>query len=135
VAGDTVELLLGGGSFATPVVHTNPEAERTKPSVSLTAGALGSYGKKTISAKFSDAAGNSSTTGSLSITLDTTAPTGGTPDLTDASDSAGPGGSNLVIRTHLGTPLFPYTTLFRSVAGDTVELLLGGGSFATPVVH
>src|SRR5260370_18451128 len=56
-------------------------------SLTVTAGDLGTDGTKSISALFTDAAGNSSTTGALSITLDTTAPTGGTPHLIAASNS------------------------------------------------
>ena len=75
-AGDTVQLLLGGTPLAHPVTHTITAAEVTAGSVSLavTAGDLGADGGKAISAQFSDAAGNSSTTAALTITLDTTAP-------------------------------------------------------------
>ena len=87
--GDTVELLLGGSALAHDVTHTITQADINAGSVSLAvaAGDLGADGAKSISAQFSDAAGNSSTTGALSITLDTTAPTGGTPDLAAASDT------------------------------------------------
>ena len=77
VAGDTVQLLLAGTPLAHPVTHTITAAEVTAGSVSLavTAGDLGADGGKAISAQFSDAVGNSSTTAALTITLDTTAPT------------------------------------------------------------
>src|SRR6202035_5754330 len=107
VAGDTVQLLLGGSALAHPVSHTITAAEVTAGSVSLAvvAGDLGADGSKAISAQFSDLAGNSSTTAALSITLDTTAPTvtitnlggptnqaqqtiSGTVDLADASAGA-----------------------------------------------
>ena len=76
VAGDTVELLLGGSPLAHPVTHTVTAAEVTAGSVSLavTVGDLGADGVKQISARLSDGLGNSSTTGALSVTLDTTAP-------------------------------------------------------------
>ena len=76
VAGDTVELLLGGSPLAHPVTHTVTAAEVTAGSVNLavTAGDLGADGVKQISARLSDGLGNSSTTGALSVTLDTTAP-------------------------------------------------------------
>ena len=63
-AGDTVQLLLGGSALAHPVTHTITAAEVTAGSVSLTvmAGDLGADGSKSISAQFSDLAGNSSTT-------------------------------------------------------------------------
>ncbi|MEH2568849.1 Ig-like domain-containing protein [Bradyrhizobium sp. AZCC 2289] len=72
-AGDTVELLLGGSSLSRPVVHTITAAEVAAHSVSLTvmAGDLGIDGAKSISAKFTDTASNTSTTGVLSFTLDT----------------------------------------------------------------
>ena len=43
-------------------------------SLTVTAGDLGADGSKQVTAQFSDAAGNSSTTSALSFTLDTTAP-------------------------------------------------------------
>src|SRR5262249_30919886 len=76
--GDTVELLLGGSSFAHPVKHSITQADISAGSVNLTifAGDLGADGPKSISASFIDVAGNVSTTGPLSITLDTTADAG-----------------------------------------------------------
>ena len=75
-AGDTVQLLLAGTPLAHPVSHTITAADILAGSVSLavTAGDLGADGSKAISAQFSDAAGNRSTTAALTITLDTTAP-------------------------------------------------------------
>ena len=77
VAGDTVQLLLAGTPLAHPVTHTITAADVPAGSVSLavTAGDLGADGGKAISAQFSDAVGNTSTTAALTITLDTTAPT------------------------------------------------------------
>ena len=74
--GDTVELLLGGASFAHAVTHTITAADITAGSVSLavTAGDLGADGSKSISAKFTDTVGSTSTTSALAVTLDTTAP-------------------------------------------------------------
>ena len=74
--GDTVQLLLGGSALAHNVLHTITAADITAGSVSLavTAGDLGADGAKSISAKFTDAAGNTSTTAADVITLDTTAP-------------------------------------------------------------
>ena len=75
-AGDTVELLLGGSALAHPVTHTITAADIAAGSVSLTvtAGDLGADGPKSITAQFSDVAGNTSTTAADVITLDTTAP-------------------------------------------------------------
>ena len=75
-AGDTVQLLLGGSALAHSVTHTITAADITAGSVDLTvtAGDLGADGSKSITAQFSDVAGNTSTTSALSFTLDTTAP-------------------------------------------------------------
>ncbi len=76
-AGDTVELKLGGSSLAHPVVHTITATDISNHFVqlSVTAPDLGADGAKAITAVFTDAAGNTSTTGALTITLDTVAPT------------------------------------------------------------
>ena len=76
VAGDMVQLLLDGSPLTHPVIHVITGADVTAGSVSLTvtAGDLGADGGKQVTAQFSDAAGNSSTTQALSFTLDTIAP-------------------------------------------------------------
>ena len=132
--GDTVELLLGGSALAHDVTHTITQADINAGSVSLAvaAGDLGADGAKSISAQFSDAAGNSSTTGALSITLDTTAPTGGTPDLAAASDS---GASHTDNDTGVTNPSFTIALGSTVAVGDTVELLLGGSALAHDVTH
>ena len=73
-AGDTIELKLGGASLTHPVLHTITAGDVAAGSVQLTvtAGDLGADGTKSITAFFDDAAGNSSTTVALMITLDTT---------------------------------------------------------------
>ena len=90
-AGDTVQLLLGGSALAHNVLHTITAADVTAGSVSLavTAGDLGADGAKSIGAKFTDAAGNSSTTSALSVTLDTTGPAAPTVALTNDTGSFG----------------------------------------------
>ena len=134
VAGDTVQLLLGGSALAHPVTHTITAADITAGSVSLTvtAGDLGADGSKQISAQFSDAFGNSSTTAALTITLDTTAPSGGTPALAAASDS---GTSHTDGVTDVTAPSFTVALDPTVAAGDTVQLLLGGSALAHPVTH
>ena len=134
VAGDTVQLLLGGSALAHPVTHTITAADITAGSVSLTvtAGDLGADGIKQISAQLGDAFGNSSTTAALTITLDTTAPTGGTPALTTASDS---GTSHTDGITDVTAPTFTVALGSTVAAGDTVQLLLGGSALAHPVTH
>ena len=133
-AGDTVQLLLGGSALAHNVTHTITSADITAGSVSLTvtAGDLGADGSKSISAKFTDAAGNSSTTSALAVTLDTTAPTGGTPDLVAASDSGVSATDNI---TAITSPTFTVALNPTVAAGDTVQLLLGGSALAHNVTH
>ncbi|MBR0712180.1 Ig-like domain-containing protein [Bradyrhizobium liaoningense] len=74
--GDTVELLLNGSSFSHPLVRTVTSGDIAAQSVSfaVSPGDLGSDGLKLISGRFTDLAGNSSTTSALTITLDTSAP-------------------------------------------------------------
>ena len=98
----------------------------------MTAGDLGADGTKAFTAVFADAAGNTSTTSALSITLDTTAPTGGTPDLIAASDTGSSNTDNLTRQT---APTFQVALDPTVQAGDTVELKLGGGSLTHPVLH
>ncbi len=69
-AGDTIELLADGSSFATPVTHTLTQDEIDAGTVTLTAGSL-SEGANDISVKLSDAAGNSTTSAALPVTVDT----------------------------------------------------------------
>ncbi len=134
VAGDTVQLLLGGSALAHPVTHTVTAADISAGGVSLTvtAGDLGADGSKQIAAQFSDSFGNSSTTAALTITLDTTAPGGGTPVLTAASDS---GTSHTDGITDVTAPTFTVALNPTVAAGDTVQLLLGGSPLAHPVTH
>ena len=83
-AGDTVELLNNGSSFGAPVTHVLTQGEITAGSITLTAGTLGD-GLHNISVKLSDAAGNTTTSAALPVTIDTTNATLGTPDLQDSS--------------------------------------------------
>ena len=85
-AGDTVELLNNGSSFGAPVTHVLTQGEITAGSITLTAGTLGD-GLHNISVKLSDAAGNTTTTAALPVTIDTTIATLATPDLQPGSDS------------------------------------------------
>src|SRR5262249_55376241 len=71
-AGDTVGLLNNGTSFGTPGTHRLTQGEITTGSITLTAGTLGD-GQHNISVKLSDAAGNTSTSAALAVTIDTTA--------------------------------------------------------------
>ncbi len=117
-AGDTVQLLLSGSPLAHPVSHTITAAEVTAGSVSLavTAGDLGADGGKSISAQFSDAAGNTSTTAALTITLDTIAPT------VAITSTGGP--VNQAVQTISGT----------GEAGTTITLSDNGSQLQLPTI-
>src|SRR6202008_2419963 len=128
-AGDTIELLVDGNPFGTPVTHVLTQGEITTGSITLTAGALGD-GLHNISVKLSDAAGNTSTSAALAVTIDTTIGTLAAPDLQPGSDS-GNTSDNL---TNVTTPSFTID-VSDATAGDTVELLDNGSSFAAPVTH
>ncbi|MEK9283021.1 Ig-like domain-containing protein [Bradyrhizobium sp. ISRA442] len=132
--GDTVQLLLDGSPLAHAVTHTISfdDLSAGKVTLTVTAGDLGADGIKSISAKFSDVAGHTSTTSALAITLDTTAPTGGAPDLTVISDT---GSSSTDDLTNETAPTFQVALDPSVQAGDTVELKLGGASLANPVLH
>ncbi len=117
-AGDTVQLLLSGSPLAHPVSHTITAAEVTAGSVSLavTAGDLGADGGKSISAQFSDAAGNTSTTAALTITLDTIVPT------VAITSTGGP--VNQAVQTISGT----------GEAGTTITLSDNGSQLQLPTI-
>jgi Ca2+-binding RTX toxin-like protein len=91
VAGDVLELLLGGSSFGTPVTRTLTGADITNTyyDFTLSSGALGADGSKALTAKVTDIAGNAGTAGgSLTITLDTAAPTLGTVTAANITSTA-----------------------------------------------
>ena len=117
-AGDTVQLLLSGSPLAHPVTHIITAAEVTAGSVSLavTAGDLGADGGKAISAQFSDAAGNTSTTAALTITLDTIAPA--------VAITSGGGPVNQAGQTISGT----------GEAGTTITLSDNGSQLQLPTI-
>ena len=133
VAGDTVELLLGGSPLAHPVTHTVTAAEVTAGSVSLavTAGDLGADGVKQVSARLSDGLGNSSTTGALSVTLDTTAPAETLAITAIASDT----GSSSSDFTTSDTTLTVSGTNGALAAGEKIQVSSDGGTTWTDVVQ
>jgi Domain of unknown function (DUF4347)/Bacterial Ig-like domain/Cadherin domain len=106
-AGSTVTLYDTNG---TTVLGT---ATATGGNWSITSSALSS-GNHTITAKATDAAGNTSTAStSLSITVDTAAPTApSAPDMTSASDSGTSSGDNI---TSNNTPVFTGTAEANSI--------------------
>ena len=133
VAGDTVELLLGGSPLAHPVTHTVTAAEVTAGSVSLavTVGDLGADGVKQISARLSDGLGNSSTTGALSVTLDTTAPAE-TLAITAIASDTGSSSSDFITSD---TTLTVSGTNGALAAGEKIQVSSDGGTTWTDVVQ
>src|SRR5581483_11969058 len=77
--GDTLELLLGGSSFPTPItaILNATDITNTNHSFTIPAGQLGADGVKNITARVTDQAGNlgPASASPLTFTLDTTAPT------------------------------------------------------------
>ena len=96
----------------------------------MTAGDLGADGVKQISAQFSDLAGNSSTTGALSVTLDTTAPAETLAITAIASDS---GSSSSDFITNDTTLTSPAPT--GPLAGEKIQVSSDGGATWTDVVQ
>ncbi len=93
----------------------------------MTAGDLGADGSKSISAKFTDTAGNSSTTSALAVTLDTTAPTVASVVASGAGISNGAGALNAGDVVTLTLNLSAAVT----VTGGTPTLALNNGGTAT----
>jgi uncharacterized delta-60 repeat protein len=133
-SGDTVELLLGGAAFSPPKTRTLASVDITAGYFDFTVSSadLGADGAKSITARVNDAAGNAGIGSSpLSFVKDTTAPaaTGapfeqGSTKLSDSRLNAVEAGAATTFRVSLGAS--------GAIAGDTVELLLGGAVFATP---
>ena len=73
-----------------------------------------------------------STSSPVVFTLDTATPTGGTPVLAAAWDS---GTSHTDGITDVTAPTFTVALGSTVVAGDRVQLLLGGSALAHPVTH
>ena len=123
--GDTAELLLGGGSFGTPVRATVTSTNISNGYIDLTvsSGSLGADGAKVLTSRVTDVAGNVGTAGgSFTIMLDTTAPGApATPKLDPASDS---GWSNNDRITNVAKPTITGT----AEAGSTVTLYDSDGS-------
>ena len=122
-AGATVTILDGTTAIGSAVVQPNGNW-----SIPVTL----SSGSNVLTAQVSDAAGNTGTSGAVTYTLSTTAPSGGTPVLAAASDS---GTSHTDGVTDVTAPTFTVALGSTVVAGDTVQLLFGGAALAHPVTH
>jgi len=130
-AGDTVELLQGGVSFAIPKVHTLTAGDLTIGSISFTVstGDLGADGAKSLTAQSDDTAGNSETSTANNFTLDTQLGIPGTPSATELADgfiNAAEEAAGFSVSVDVSDANF--------AVGDTVELLLGGASFTVAKV-
>ncbi|RZI43564.1 DUF4214 domain-containing protein [Herbaspirillum sp. HC18] len=94
--GDTVQLLLGGSAFSTPVttVLTNNDITACTATLTIPGASLGTDGVKTLTARITDAAGNAGTAGgTLNINLDTVAPTLSTTSPADNATAVAASGS------------------------------------------
>ncbi len=128
--GDTIELLLGGASFSTPVkaVLTGTNISNTYFDFTLPSGALGADGSKVLTAQITDAAGNVGTAGSsLTVTLDTTNPsistTGGSLAYTE-NDAAKviDSGATLTETGSAGRSVMTVQITANNEASDTLSL-------------
>lgn len=120
VAGDTVELLLDGSSFATAKTQQLTQADISNGYVdfSVAKAEMGSDGGKTFTATITDAAGNTSSASSnLTTNFDATAPTAPTVD-------------NVTADT-----LTPTITGSATLgAGETLTVVVGGATYESVTV-
>ncbi|CAG36833.1 beta strand repeat-containing protein [Desulfotalea psychrophila] len=133
VAGDSIELLLDGSSFATAKTVILSADDITNGSVNFTVtnADLGSDGAKALTTQLTDMAGNVGIiSNAMDFTLDTTlpaAPTLAELTSTDLGDTLMNAAESLSTDFQATLP----TTGSLAVAGDSIELLLDGSSFAT----
>ncbi|MBF0281908.1 MAG: hypothetical protein HQM07_05020, partial [Zetaproteobacteria bacterium] len=98
---DSVELLLGGSAFATPITATLSSTDIINGFVDMTvlAADLGADGSKSLSVQITDVAGNVGTASTaVTFTLDTTAPTL-TVSSVGLSNDTGSSSSDLITKT------------------------------------
>ncbi|MGY4291850.1 hypothetical protein ACVWXO_011116 [Bradyrhizobium sp. LM2.7] len=134
----TANPALSGTGLANTVVHFTVDGTPVAGTATTDAQGAWSFlpsgladGSHTIVASQTDSFGNTGSA-SLSFTLDTAAPSGGTPDLTAGSDT---GTSNTDNLTSATAPTFTVALTPTAAVGDTVQLLLGGSPLAHPVTH
>jgi hypothetical protein len=136
VAGDVVEILIGGSSFATPVTYTLTAPDITAQTANLTilsTSGWGADGSKTLTARFTDVAGNvGAAAGSVTITLlDTTPPNAPSISLVVPAASNGISAAEKSAGVVVTASLAGTT----AVAGDTATLFIDGAGFTTPVTR
>ncbi|HYD95417.1 MAG TPA: Ig-like domain-containing protein [Noviherbaspirillum sp.] len=121
-AGDTVQLLLGGASFSTPVTRVLTAADIAAGSATLTIGSnvtWGTDGSKSLTARITDAAGNAGAAGAaLAVTLDSAAPTLASSTPADNSANAGLAG-NIVLTFSENVAAGSGNIVITNGAGDT----------------
>lgn len=133
VAGDTVELLINGAAFATPVTHLLNASDISANSVALTissSAGWGADGSKTLSARIKDTSGNvGANGGNLTFNLDTAAPSALINSLTAIAAANGINSTEKAA----GISVVVNLAGANAVEGDTLEILIGGTSFASSV--
>jgi hypothetical protein len=133
VPGDKMELLIGGVSFSTPIIQTLSANNITAGNVSVTitsGSGWGSDGSKDISVRMIDVAGNVGITGAaLAVNLDTKAPNVPSNILVVPASS---GCINAAEKT-AGVDVIVNLSGTSVVAGDNVEILVGGVAFQNVV--
>jgi hypothetical protein len=131
--GDRLDILLAGASFTEPAYHIIDSADLEAGTATvLVSGksAWGADGSKVLAAVITDVAGNVGAAISLTVSLDTTAP--GAPVVQSVSSS-----TNGINAQEAAAGIDVIVTLSgtNAVAGDSVELLLGGATFSKPIRH
>ena len=129
---------LSGTGLPNVVVHFMIDGAPTGTTVTADAQGAWSFtpagladGPHTILASQTDNFGNTGTA-SLSFILDTTAPSGSTPNPIAASDTGSSNSDNITSAT---APTFVMALNPSVVAGDMVRLLLDGSPLTHPVIH
>ena len=118
-AGSTVQLLVDGVATGSPVVAD------TSGDWSITLTGL-AEGTRQIAARATDTAGNETTSGDLTIEIDTTDPAVSVPDLEAASDTGASSTDNITSASSL-------TFTGTAEVGSTVQLLVDGTLAGTAV--
>ncbi|MDD5214962.1 MAG: hypothetical protein PHQ03_05425, partial [Methylococcales bacterium] len=134
LVGDKVELLLGGNAFNTAKFITISDADKTKGFVDFTVlkNDFNGEGSKSVTAKITDIAGNSSSSSAMTFTLDTVATNA--PTVAEVSSNKLSDGKLNYDETTVNTSFrvaLP-TSGVSALTGDKVELLLNGASLSTP---
>lgn len=134
IAGEKIELMLNGAAFATPLFAILSAADLAAASVTLAIPSTadwGSDGSKILSARIVDVAGNPGASGAnLTLSVDSTAPTASSVALQVAANS---GGGITAAEKAAGVVATVSLVGTGAVSGDTLEILLEGAAFATPV--